>query len=245
MGSRRHINRPAASAVRAATVVAILCSSALAGAQPTEQRGEPVLTTELKRRPITPEERRDWFVRSVAGPKSVTVAVVSGAWQTATDSPKEWNGNSGFAKRVLAHEAHAGISKGIEGSLGTFWGEDPRRARSGRATVSGRIGFALKTVVLAPRQDGHLAPAWGRYAGAVGSSVVENAWLPARLSTPRETARRIASSFVSRVVVNLLTEFGPDLRRGLRAVGSGRGSRKHPVEPRGAEPVAADSSTKF
>jgi hypothetical protein len=138
------------------------------------------------------------------------------------DSPKEWQGPSGFTKRVLTYEADTGISKGIEASLGHFWGEDPRQTRSGRDGFGSRLGFAMRTVVLAPRPDGHLAPAWGRYAGIVGSNVVKNAWLPPRLTTPKETARRVAAGLVGRLAMNLWEEFGPDLRRRLTRGSTGR-----------------------
>ena len=85
----------------------------------------------------------------------------------------------------------------------------------------------MKTVVLAPRPDGHLAPAWGRFAGVVGSNVVMDAWLPSRLTTPRETAERIAAAMAGRVATNLLTEFGPDLRRKLF-----KGRKAHPQDER-------------
>ena len=228
MGSRRHTRRGAASGILASTVAAVLCCSALANGQSASPEREPVPALAAEERPITAEERRQWFVSGVAGPKSVGVRLATSTWQTVVDSPKEWNGASGFTKRMLANETQTAISNGIEASLGAIWGEDPRRRRSGSDGVAGRLGFAAKTVVLAPRPDGRLAPAWGRYAGTVGSSVVENAWLPSRLTTPRETAGRIASSFLSRLMINLWTEFGSDVRRGLtRAVGSSRKNRPH------------------
>jgi hypothetical protein len=226
MRSRRHTHRGAAFRILASTVAAVLCGSALANGQSADPKREPVLALGAEGRPITAEERRQWFFRGVAEPKSVGVLLATSTWQTVVDSPKEWNGASGFTKRMLANETQTGISKGIEASLGALWGEDPRRRRSGSDGVGGRLGFAVKTVILAPRPDGRLAPAWGRYAGTVGSSVVENAWLPSRLTTPRETAGRIASGFLSHLMINLWTEFGSDVRRGLtRAVGSGRKSR--------------------
>jgi hypothetical protein len=73
----------------------------------------------------------------------------------------------------------------------------------------------MKTVVLAPRSDGHLAPAWGRFAGMVGSNVVQNAWLPSRFTTMSETAGRVALGLAARLATNMWEEFGPDLRRRL------------------------------
>lgn len=190
-----------------------LSSYGLATAQPTQPDNDVTLALVPQQRPITARERRKWFVEGALGPKALGTGLVMGAWQTAVDSPEEWQGSSGFTKRVLTYDADNGISKGIEASLGLLWGEDPRPVRSRRDDLGGRLGFAIKTVVLAPRSDGHLGPAWGRYAGAVGSNVVKNAWLPSRLTTPKETVRRIAAGLVGRLAMNMWQEFGPDLRR--------------------------------
>ena len=74
----------------------------------------------------------------------------------------------------------------------------------------------MKTVVLAPRPDGHLAPAWGRYAGNVFNNVIENAWLPPSMTTPGQTALRSANGLLGRLVGNLFDEFWPDVRRRLQ-----------------------------
>jgi hypothetical protein len=71
----------------------------------------------------------------------------------------------------------------------------------------------MTTVVVAPRPDGHAAPAWGRFAGVVGGNVAMNAWLPSRHTTFKDTAGRVAGTFLSRLGANLWTEFGPDVRR--------------------------------
>jgi hypothetical protein len=190
-----------------------LSSYGLATAQPTHPDNDVPPAVVPQQRPITAQERRKWFVEGALAPKALGTGLVMGAWHTAVDSPEEWQGSSGFTKRVLTYDADNGISKGIEASLGLLWGEDPRPVRSGRDDLGGRLGFAIKTVVLAPRSDGHLGPAWGRYAGTVGSNLVQNAWLPSRLTTPKETARRIAAGLVGRLAMNMWQEFGPDLRR--------------------------------
>ena len=142
-----------------------LSSYVLASAQPTQPDNDVPLTLAPQQRPITAQERRKWFVEGALAPKALGTGLVMGAWHTAVDSPEEWQGSSGFTKRVLTYDADNGISKGIEASLGLLWGEDPRPVRSRRDDLGGRLGFAIKTVVLAPRSDGHLGPAWGRYAG--------------------------------------------------------------------------------
>ena len=169
-------------ALRVAVLAAILITPfpTLASAQSAQPSGEPEVAIDPLPRPITAQQRREWVAEGVLAPKSLGTGVMIGTWQTAIGWPEEWQGSSGFAKRVLTSQADNGISKGIEASLGMLWGEDPRSTPSGRRSIGSRLGYAMKTVVLAPRPDGHLAPAWGRFAGTVGSNVVQNAWLPSR-----------------------------------------------------------------
>jgi hypothetical protein len=155
------------------------------------------------------------MAEGIFAPKSLGTGVMIGTWQTALRSPHEWQGSSGFTKRVLTNEADNAISKGVEGSLGALWGEDPRTMPSRRQGFGPRFGYAMKTVVLAPRADGHLAPAWARIAGTVGSNVVKNAWLPARMTTAKGTVMRVLSGLLGRLAMNMWHEFGPDLQRRL------------------------------
>ena len=71
----------------------------------------------------------------------------------------------------------------------------------------------MKTVVLAPRRDGRLAPAWGRFAGNVVNNVIENAWLPPSVTTPAQTALRSVDGLAGRLIGNLWDEFWPDCRK--------------------------------
>jgi hypothetical protein len=211
-------------AMRAAVLAAalIIPFPALASAQTQQPIAEPEMTLDSTPRPITPQERGQWVVEGILAPKSLGTGVMIGTWQTAIRSPKEWQGSSGFTKRMLTNEVDNGISKGIEASLGMLWGEDPRSTPSGRHSIGSRLGYAMKTVVLAQRPDGHLAPAWGRFAGAIGSNVVKNAWLPSRMTTPKGTAGRVATGLLGRLATNLWEEFGPDLRRRFPRARAGR-----------------------
>jgi len=153
------------------------------------------------------------MVDGIVGPKTLGTALGSATLRTAMNSPKEWTGSSGFAKRFATFEAHVAISKSIEGGLGALWNEDPRSIRSRRQGFWPRLGYAMTTVVMAPRADGRLAPAWGRMTGNVGASVIENAWLPDRKTTAGRTALRVADGLLGRFLNNVWTEFGPDIRK--------------------------------
>jgi hypothetical protein len=157
-----------------------------------------------------------WIVDGVVGLQSLGVGVLASTWDTAINSPEEWGRTGkGFAKRYLEREADVAISSSIEAGVGAFWGEDPRYIPSGRRGFWPRTRYAAKTVFLAQRPDGRLAPAWGRVAGNVFNNVIENTWLPPSVTTPGATTLRTGQGFAGRLVGNLWAEFWPEIRKRL------------------------------
>ena len=163
--------------------------------------------------PPTARDRFKWTVEGAAGASGIAAGVFIASWNTAWNSPSEWgSGWSGFGKRFGSREAQMTISNAIEAGIGAAWGEDPRYLRSGRAGVWTRTGYAAKTVFVARRRNGRLAPAWARYVGGIGSNLLANTWLPPSSTTASQSVRRIGNGFLGRFVGNLWTEFWPDVR---------------------------------
>ena len=164
--------------------------------------------------PIEVNQRADWIVDGTIGLRSLWVGVLTSSWETAWNTPAEWNRTwSGMGRRYVAREADVTISNALEAGLGAIWGEDPRYVPSQRHGIGPRARYAVKTVFLAPRRDGHLAPAWGRYVGNTLNNVIENAWLPASVTTPRQTIVSSANGFLGRLIGNMYEEFWPDAHR--------------------------------
>ena len=164
--------------------------------------------------PITGADRVAWVVAGTVGPRSLGVGVIASAWQTGWNVPEEWHRSwRGFGKRYAAREADVTLSNSIEAGVGSLWGEEPRYVRAPAGSSKSRAAYALRSVVLAPRRDGHLAPAWGRYAANVANNLIENAWLPPSITTPGQTTLRCASGFAGRLAGNLFDEFWPDIKR--------------------------------
>ena len=167
--------------------------------------------------PITGAQRAEWIVDGTIARRSLAVGAIGDAWQTAWNTPEEWGrGWSGVGKRYAAREADVTLSNSIEAGLGAMWGEDPRYIRAPRGSVRSRIRYAAAAVMLAPRRDGRLAPAWGRYAGNVANNLIENAWLPASVTSPGQTLLRCATGFAGRLAGNLFDEFWPDIKQRFR-----------------------------
>ena len=208
----------------AACVVALvpgLASAQVADVPPAPAGVAPLLslssaTEPIDLAPFSSEQRVAWIVDSAIGSRSLGVGVLASAWQTHRDSPHEWDRTwSGFGKRYGQAQADTALSAVIEGGVGAIWSEDPRYRPSEQRGVWSRLGHATQSVVIAPRRNGRLAPAWGRMAGSVFNNVIENAWLPRRVRTPRHTIVRSADSLLARLARNVWAEFWPDLRKRL------------------------------
>lgn len=169
--------------------------------------------------PPTASDRLNWVIQ---GSVSLPVIGVNGGdsvWLTHVNTPREWGQTvEGFGRRFGDAEAYATISDAIEASTGAIWGEDPRYQQAGPRSTWRRVHHAVMAVVLAPRPDGHLAPAWGRFAAIGAATEIENSWLPPSVRTTSAIAWRVADDLMGRVASNLFDEFWPDIRRYLPVI---------------------------
>ena len=200
--------------------ISATCQQPVADAPPIgpEQPTASQPLTALNYTPPTPADRWDWIVDGTVGPRSLlVVGPLATIWQTGFNTPSEWGRTwTGVEKRYGEREADVAISNSLEAGLGALWGEDPRYVPSGRRGIWPRARYAIKTAFVAQRRDGHLAPAWGRYAGNVVNNIIENAWLPPSVTTTRQTIFRSALGLAGRLGGNAWDEFWPDVYRRLR-----------------------------
>ena len=158
--------------------------------------------------------RVDWVTGSIVGPTSLSAGLFSAGFGTAINFPPEWHRSlDGFGLRYVSRDASIAVSNGLEAGLGSIWGEDPRYFKCGCSGVGARAAHAARLTVFAPRSDGCIAPAWGRYAGTMTSSVIQNVWNPPSASTWQQTLLREGSAFGGRFAGNLWSEFWPDVAR--------------------------------
>jgi hypothetical protein len=166
--------------------------------------------------PPTPADRLNWVIDGTASIPAIGVTAIDSAWSTRWNWPEEWGrGVKGFGRRFADETASGAISDAIEAGVGTLWGEDPRYQRAPPGTTWRRVRHALLATVVAPRRDGHLAPAWGRFGAIAGATQIQNTWLPRSARTPSSTAWRVADDFIWRGASNVWDEFWPDVRKRL------------------------------
>jgi hypothetical protein len=181
--------------------------------------GQDPGTQEEDRRPyspISPDERAEWVTGETVSLGALGASAFTSAWTTTVRQPREWRQSAGgYGRRFADAQAATAISKSLEASLGSLWGEDPRYFRSAARGRWARVRHAMTSVALARRRDGRRAPAWGRLAGSLAGSAIENTWLPPSAATRTQTTVRVAAGFGGQLASNLWAEFWPDLRQRL------------------------------
>lgn len=166
--------------------------------------------------PITGQERAAWFVKASIGPQSLASGLFTSALNTARDKPVEYGpGWEGFGKRYGMRLTGVATNNAIEASLGSLWGEDPRYFRATGRPIGKRIQNIVVMTFMAKRPDGHLAPAYARYAATTGGNFLSNTWRADSEASSGAAGRRVALGFVGRLVGNSFKEFWPDLARAI------------------------------
>ena len=159
-----------------------------------------------RRRHDRPQERL-----SVVGPLATS-------GRPAFNTPEEWG------RGCVGHRQTLRGARGRRRHLEHDRGRPRRAVGRGSALhpvrpqrhLAARALRASRPSLLAQGRDGHLRPAWGRYAGNTLNNLIENAWLPPSLTTPAKTALRSGLGMLSRLGGNAWEEFWPDVVRRFR-----------------------------
>ncbi|HSU31611.1 MAG TPA: hypothetical protein VLJ11_10270 [Bryobacteraceae bacterium] len=187
-------------------VPALLCGQA------TTQAVAPRVPKPGQYRYITPAERAIWFVHSVIGPSSIMGGVVSAAWGTEFDTPREYGPTwEGFGKRYGMRLTGVSVGNAMEATLGALWGEDPRYFRARGRPFKARVGNILKFTLDDYRSDGSVGFGYARLAGNVGNNFLSNTWRAPSEADWQHALLRIVEGVGSKAAANAFAEFWPDL----------------------------------
>jgi hypothetical protein len=163
--------------------------------------------------PITGAERLEWVVKSTIGPASLEIGVLSAAWGTGFDHPREYGQTfEGFADRYGLRLTGVAASNVAEASLGVIWDEDPRYHPDPNLPFRQRFGRTLKMTFMSNRK-GELIPAYARFIAIAGTNVLSDSWRPNSDRGPVNTIDRIGLGFGGRLLGNMYEEFWPDMKK--------------------------------
>jgi hypothetical protein len=166
--------------------------------------------------PITREERLKWFTNAALGTSSLFAGAVSAGIDTLRNDPIEYGPHwGGFGERYAFRIVNRTVSSGIEVSMGSLWGEDPRYHRVPEKPTGARIRNVLRMTFIAHDRTGKEMPAYARFIAVPSSAFLSNAWIPDSRNSTGDTLNRIGVTFATQMISNAFAEFLPDVRRRL------------------------------
>jgi len=197
-------------------VILILLSTRSTGQVLHEQKSQAFGNSPVSYQPITNRQRLNWFVRSTAGPESLTAGLFTAGFGTGLDRPREYGPHwEGYGKRYGMRFTGIATGNAMEAALGSLWGEDPRYFRATGQSVKERIKNAVVMTFLARQVDGTMAPAYARYIGISGNNFLSNTWRADSESGLGDACLRTALGFAGRMGGNAFAEFWPTVTRHL------------------------------
>jgi len=162
---------------------------------------------------ITPRQRLRWFLTNSIGPPHLAAGVITSAFGTAVDRPKEYGpGWAGFGDRYGMRLTGVVTGNAMEASIGMLWGEDPRYFRLPNEPFEARVRNIVKLTFVARRADGSFSPAYARYIAVSGSNFLSNEWRVNSEANTHDALIRTLEGFAGRMASNAFEEFWPDVK---------------------------------
>jgi hypothetical protein len=158
---------------------------------------------------IAAKDSFDW-------PVFPTAAAFAGLYQIENQNPSFGQGLKGYGHRFITAYGDQTLGNMMtEAFVPIVTHQDPRYFRRGDGSVLGRMGFALKQIVVARTDSGHYTFNLSEWGGNALAVAISNAYYP---------DTRTASDNVDRLVIacgtdafsNELKEFWPDVKKKLK-----------------------------
>lgn len=181
---------------------------------PQAERVSPPLVQPGQYQPVTASGRARWFAYTLVGPSSIAGGVISAAWGTGFDNPKEYGPHwEGFGKRFGIRLTGVSVGNATEAMLGAWWGgEDPRYFRAAGRPFKSRVGNILKFTVDSYHGDGSVGFGYARLAGNVGNNFLSNTWRAQSEADWQHAVIRIVEGVAAKAASNAFAEFWPDVK---------------------------------
>ena len=130
--------------------------------------------------------------------------------------PKEWGqGAQGYGERFGSSLAYGGIRNALGLGLDTVLRQDPRYLRAGEGGLWHRMKQVFRGTILTRTDSGKETLATWRLGSAYGATFISNQWYPARDNTVKLGLTEGSTQIGFDLLVNLSSEFWPDVRKKL------------------------------
>lgn len=166
--------------------------------------------------PLTPHQRFQLYVSSTYTTWGIYLKTLFFASiDQIKDTPPEWNGGSGFAKRALSYQGQFIIQNSISSAGNALVGWEPRYELCRCSGIGPRSWHAVKrNFITYNSTDTSLRPQLMPYVGAAGAAAIAAvAWQPGNPNPGTKAYQAAVTQIFVGVGVDLLAEFAPDVMR--------------------------------
>lgn len=166
-------------------------------------------------KPLTTGQKFQLFTKKAFDRFTFIKAGASAGISQGLDSHSGYGqGAEGFGKRYGAAFAGGVHNEFFSGfALPSLLHQDPRYFRKGKGPAGPRIGYAMSRVVVTQGDDGSRQFNFSKVLGSLLSASLANAYYPDEDRTAGRTFARAGKHLAVSAGLNLLKEFGPQLRR--------------------------------
>ncbi len=165
--------------------------------------------------PLTPSQKFDLFVNKAFDRFTFIKAAAGAGIGQARDTPQGWGqGAEGYGRRYGASWASSVHSDFFTRfALPSLLHQDPRYFRQGQGPAGGRIGYAMSRVVVTQGDNGRRQFNFSKVLGTLFAAALTNAYYPDEERRAGRTFAHAGRQLATSAGLNVLREFGPQLRR--------------------------------
>jgi len=172
--------------------------------------------TQADFRPLTAAEKARFYAKGLFSPFHFVAAASSAGITQWEDVPKAWGeGAEGYGRRfgnyVLKETTQRTLRLGLEELLH----EDNRYFASGEHGFGRRILYAIKSSVLARKDDGTSRISLSQIGSTAGAAFISRLWQPSTNNSAGDGAVSFGIGMGANAGLNIMREFVPDVTKHL------------------------------
>lgn len=201
-------------------ILALLAGAGLADAQETPV--DPIVSssdTPIGHVPLTAAERwKNYRTDSFLSPGPFFATVMPTLGEQRRNQPPEYgDGWSGFGNRLWRRAAQYQLQTALYHSSAAALGTETGYRRCGCTGGGRRLAYALSRTVASRTASGRTVPNVAYLGGVfVGGAIATETWYPDRYRATGEGVRAGTLQVGVNTAVNVIQEFGPELKRFFR-----------------------------
>jgi hypothetical protein len=168
----------------------------------------------IRQPPMTVEQKFTYHLKQSVDPLVLGREALGAAFDQWRDHPGDWaQGWDMYGVRVASHFGQNFIKRQILFGVQALDHETPGHLRSTRQGFKNRVVDAVRYTFISNSDSGKPMPAYSRLIAAYGAAYISRTWYPSSYHTFAAGLSAGSVSLGIDVGMNLLREFGPDIKK--------------------------------